>query len=388
MTCDLDFDVIQDMISGRIEVNIDQPVVKVLESIIDIDTLDSSTKKSTPMLIGALCQICGGNLKKQITTVDSQDINNTVCSDCGVVSMSTSDSDMKASDANLKTGTYRLRVIGANSKIDQANLYKDTSLPACKIYTRESVLSEYIKILNQYNENVIAQKDKMPLDPCRLAADIYSSIQEVCVKRSENRKNIMAECYRLACLLFGYVPDKASLSKAMGLRSGPAKGANFVMAVLSANVIDSYVISSINYVNAFVETIFKCMNITNDDYIKDLRTKIVYMVKVLDVEKVAYTAQRKTKACGMTYNVIKRFIKNKYISDKTGVDSSQKIFAELTLVEFVHKLPSNYIMIGTIVNFLQTIISYHSKFEKHYQELELDDSKTILEFDCNSKLTK
>ena len=52
---------------------------------------------------------------------------------------------------------------------------------------------------------------------CRLAADYYNAVQRLYVKRSQNKKSIMAACLREACLSINFAPPKAEVAALMQL---------------------------------------------------------------------------------------------------------------------------------------------------------------------------
>ena len=79
----------------------------------------------------------------------------------------------------------------------------------------------------------------LPLDACKLAADFYNEVQRQCVKRSQNKKAIMAACFYHACLEIGFSPSKSEIAAFMQLpNKGIARGANFVRSLVADGKMD------------------------------------------------------------------------------------------------------------------------------------------------------
>jgi len=317
-----DFDAIQLLISKRYHIEDKvEPQLIAMTSSVDIH---SKLKVASPVetkkiQVSNICHMCGiGCLNKQ-TSGDKL-----VCNHCGLMDgydKDENDDKLQASSSCLASGSTRIRIVGVNSKLSQASLYKNSAMPTCKMLAWENTLSDFQKLISIYNEKCVREEDKMPIEACRLASDMYREIQEQCVKRSENKRSIMAACYYMSCLQHGWAISKSSLTAVMNLQSGPAKGTNFVNELRGRGFIDSCP-KNIDYNNACLTLVFKCMKIDDEPYCNDLYQKTVYMLNVLDANKVAYTSQQKTKACGMTYNVIKRYFYNKHINHPTSIKSS------------------------------------------------------------------
>jgi hypothetical protein len=174
------------------------------------------------------CRQCGGGFCRA-----PRDLS-LVCAGCGLV---------EAGDPTLpddetpqpSRDPARVRIVGAGSAPLQPDLHRSGQGPSAEAQQRQ-IFEEYLAYMQMFVE---AGGRSFRLDALRRAAGYYNVVQRQCVKRSQNKKSIMASCLWLACLDVGIAPAKADIATMMQLQNrGIARGTNFLRALKADGKMD------------------------------------------------------------------------------------------------------------------------------------------------------
>jgi hypothetical protein len=284
------------------------------------------------------CKQCGNNIQKTLNNITN------VCETCGVIT-DTQDDCLKNTVNN-----NRLRIVGFNSSHFQPDLYRSDSGNSSMLQKKQ-ILSEY----KEYRQKFIELGERaFPLNACEIATEFYNKIQQQCVKRSQNKKAIMAACLWQACLIIDFAPSKIEISKFMQLpHKGIARGNNFIRTMISNKQLD--IDPNVDPIYPEIRTLFIQMEFTDDVY-KNLHTIIWDIIQIAIKNSIGINSLPRSKVIGTTYIVLKR------CQDKVLVPNPP-----LNTKEFC----KNKIRKNTIDRYIGEINSYHSYFVDYYKSVNL-----------------
>lgn len=282
------------------------------------------------------CKQCGHILYNNI-----DNISNT-CSNCGLVSNESFEESININDIV----NNKLRIVGYNSNTFQPNLYKSDhgNLGALQ---KKQIFNEY----KEYRQKYIELGEKaFPLHACIIATEIYNKIQQQCVKRSQNKKAIMAACLWQACLIINFAPSKIEIAKFMQLsRKGIARGNNFIRYMVSEHNLE--VDPNRDTIHPEIKTLFLQLNYEDERY-NFLYDIIKEIIEISNANSIGINSLPRTKVMGSTYIILRRSINNPIL-----------INIPINLKEFC----KNKIRKNTIDRFINEINAYHSYFIEYYK---------------------
>ena len=195
----------------------------------------------------------------------------------------------------------RLRIVGPNSNQLQPDLYR-CSAGSTPVTQRRQILEEYRDYRQRYIE---AGGKAFPLDACALAADHYNQVQQICVKRSQNKKYIMAGCFYIACFELGFAPNAVEVAEFIQLPSkGFAKGLNFLRSI-SADGQFPGVDLDVARDEPEITTLFANLGLEGDRT-APLRAAVLDVVQTAIRENIATGSFLRSKVAGATWVVLQR----------------------------------------------------------------------------------
>jgi DNA-directed RNA polymerase subunit M/transcription elongation factor TFIIS len=289
------------------------------------------------------CANCGDVLHKSINDLEY------MCRSCG--SVIEADTSVVNTDEVIQT-CGRLKVVGANSSRLQPNLYQSGSGITPAIQTKQ-LYGEYVKYRNAYIDK---GGRAIPYDICELAADLYNQVQRVCVKRSQNKRVIMAACLHQACYEKGLAVHVSEISSLMDLQSkGISKGQNFIQSMVADGHMDVNV--NIDPCMPEVNAIFAFLQMDNPKY-DQLKDAILDIVNTAIKFNIGTSSVIRSKVAGAAFDVINR---------------SPLIKEKIDIQQFCKEC--NSIRKNTIDRFTKELNRFHSKFIPIYEKWGLDSGK-------------
>jgi len=280
------------------------------------------------------CVQCGGVMHRGMNDLEY------ICSGCGLIverdSAEPDDDDAPRSKPN----TARLRLVGTNSNQLQPDLYRSST--GSTAATQNKIYEEYCTYRSRYIET---GKRAMPLDACRLASDYYGDVQRQCVKRSQNKKAIMAACFYHACLELKFSPSKPEIAAFMQLpNKGIARGSNFVRKLVADGKMDVDV--NVDPCLPEINTIFAHLNMESVQF-KPLHDAVHAIVQIAVANNIGTSSILRSKVAGATYIVLRR------CRDRDLVPKPPAI----------QEFCSGLIRKNTVERFTRQLEGYHSYFE-------------------------
>lgn len=306
------------------------------------------------------CKCCGNILQRNINN-----INNT-CDNCGIVSDEIPD---EVVDTSTLTN-HKLRIVGRNSNQFQPDLYKSDN-GNINALQKKQILNEYI----DYRQRFIEMGGRaFPLNACTLATDLYNKIQQQCVKRSQNKKVIMAACLWHACLIISFAPSKTEIAKLMQLSNkGIAKGTNFIRAKVSEKKLDLN--PNTNPIYPEIRTLFLQLNYVDEKYIP-LHHIVWKLINISIENSICINSLPKSKVIAFTFVLLKRCIENENKVKK--IDDDSYIELNLTYKDLIQNSPidakefcKGKIRKNTIDRIINELKTYHSYFKNFYERVGL-----------------
>lgn len=287
-----------------------------------------------------VCKHCGNILQRNINNM------NDTCSICGIIT----DEIVEDFANSSETNNNKLRIVGFNSNHFQPDLYRSDN-GNISITQKKQILAEY----KDYRQRFIEAGGRpFPLTACELATDFYNMIQQKCVKRSQNKKAIMAAVLWQACLLINFAPSKIEISKFMQLpHKGIARGNNFIRTLVSNKQLD--LDPNTDPVYPEIRTLFIQLEYLDEKY-KTLHDIIYNIIQIAVENSIGINSLPRSKVIGTTYIVLKR------CQDKTLVPNPP-----MDTKDFC----KNKIRKNTIDRYINEINSYHSYFKPYYEEVGL-----------------
>jgi hypothetical protein len=284
-----------------------------------------------------------------------RDVNNIQynCGECGLI-VDGDPSEPYTDEATdpVKQST-QLRIVGRGSGQYQSDLYRSGSVANTAMTQQKQIYNEYVKYRKTFIES---GGNAIQLDACKLAAVYYNDIQRNnIVRRSENKKKIMAACLYWAAIHLGFAPSRVEIATLMQLSSkGIASGENFVRSLVSQGIMDVDV--NANPCRPEITTIFAHMGFEHKDY-NDLREAVYDVVQLSIENNIGTNSVLRSKVAGATYVILKR------CTDKELVPKHIHILA------FCEKCK---IRKNTAERFTKQLAEYHSFFVQIYTKYGLN----------------
>lgn len=237
------------------------------------------------------CAQCGAQMYCSSNNLES------ICKECGCIVDNTADAEEE--QPVIMSGISRLRLVGVNSSYLQPDLYKSNCSDANA--QRGQIYNEYKECRAKY---ILEGGQTMPLDACSMAADLYSSIQQVHVKRSQNKKSIMAACFYYACLDLGFTMRKSEIAAFMQLKvGGIARGLNFCKRIDSDGEIALNI--DIDPCKPEITTLFNQLELRGTDY-APLKEAVFDIVQTAIANNIGIKSVLRSKCAGAVLDVITR----------------------------------------------------------------------------------
>jgi len=292
------------------------------------------------------CSQCGGQMRRGANDLEY------ICGDCGLV-VEGDTAEPEDDDAPRPApNTARLRIVGPNSNQLQPDLYRSGAGNTAATQKKQ-ILEEYRIYRQLYIE---AGGRAFPLNACELAAEYYNAVQRQCVKRSQNKKAIMAACLWRACVAIGFAPTKSEIAAFMQLpNKGIARGDNFVRSLVADGKMD--IEANADPSRAEIVTLFAHLAYDGDQY-AGLREAVYDVVQTAIKNNIGTSSILRSKVAGASYVVLRR------CKDRGLVPRP------MSLQEFCQ----NRIRKNTVERFTRQLDAYHSYFEDCYKRAGLDAS--------------
>jgi chemotaxis protein histidine kinase CheA len=293
-----------------------------------------------------VCSVCGGQMRRAMSNLEH------TCLDCGLVvegdTAEPEDDDAPRPPPNVA----RLRIVGPNSNLLQPDLYRSGSGNTAA--TQKKQILEEFKVYRQLY--IEAGGRAFPLNALELAAEYYNAVQRQCVKRSQNKKSIMAACLHRACLEIRYAPAKAEVAAFMQLPSkGIARGDNFVRSLVADGKME--IDLNTDPSRPEIETLFANLGYEGDQY-AGLREAVYNIVQKAIQNNIGTNSILRSKVYGATFAVLRR------CRDRTLIPKP------MSMQEFCQKR----IRKNTIDRVVRELDDYHSFFEPVYKAAGLDSA--------------
>jgi hypothetical protein len=287
-----------------------------------------------------ICNYCGNSLQRSINNISN------TCATCGIVTDEVSEDMVNVAEMT----NNKLRIVGFNSNHFQPDLYRSDN-GNISLLQKKQIFTEY----KDYRQRFIESGGRpFPLTACEIATEFYNMIQQKCVKRSQNKKAIMAACLWQACLLIDFAPSKIEISKFMQLpHKGIARGNNFIRTLVSNNQLD--INPNTNPIYPEIRTLFIQLEYIGDKY-KVLHDIIYNIIQIANNNSIGINSLPRSKVIGTTFIVLKRCRDTTLIANPP-VDT--KDFCK------------NKIRKNTIDRFINEINAYHSYFKDYYESVGL-----------------
>lgn len=282
-----------------------------------------------------ICKNCNNLLYLTLNNIKN------ICNNCGVISEETIDVSLN----NNEITNNKIRIVGYNSNHFQPDLYRSDN--------SNVLLAQKKQIFNEYKyyrqKHIELGERAFPINACEIAAEYYNKIQQQCVKRSQNKKSIMAACLWQACLSINFAPSKIEIARFMQLsHKGIAKGNNFIRTLVSNKQLD--IDPNINPIYPEIYTLFLQLSYIDEKY-KIFHKIIFEVIELANKNSIGINSLLKTKVIGTTYIVLKR------CRDKSLIKNPP-----LNTKEFC----KDKIRKNTIDKFINEINSYNSYFKELY----------------------
>jgi len=218
------------------------------------------------------------------------------CMGCGLIVEE--EAEPEPGDAPLPPG--RFRIVGANAALHRKSLYQ--SAVAEERTQKKLILGDYLVYRQQYIE---AGGRAFPINACQIAADLYSEVQSACVKRSQNKKYIMAECLWRACIEIDYAPLKTEIASLMQLNTqGFARGKNFIMGLIGQNKMPA-IAANVDPCAAEIRTMFILLGHGGEEFAPLLET-VRTIVQTAIRNNIRNNSAQRSKVAGAAFEVLRR----------------------------------------------------------------------------------
>jgi len=282
------------------------------------------------------CSQCGAQMCRSSNDLES------MCSECGLL---VDGDSVDPDDANHQVSNNgRLQLVGSRQSEYQSDLYK-SSTGNTVVIQKKQIYEEYCAYRILFIE---AGGRALPLDACKLASDFYNDVQKQCVKRSQNKKAIMAACFYHACLEIGFSPSKSEVALFMQLpNKGIARGSNFVRALVADGKMDVDI--NVDPCRPEITSLFAHLGLEGDEYLP-LREIVFEIVQIAIVNNIGTSSILRSKVAGATFTILRRCKEKELIAKYTN------------LQEFCNAR----IRKNTVERFTKQLNDYHSFFKECY----------------------
>lgn len=290
------------------------------------------------------CSQCGGRMHQGANNIEY------VCADCGLVVEGDTAEPEDDEASRAAPHTARLRIVGPNSNQLQPDLYKSGSGNTAAVQKKQ-IYEEYMCYRQFYME---AGGRAFPINALDAAAEYYNEVQKIYVKRSQNKKAIMAACLKHGCRKIGFAPAVAEVAEFMQLpNKGTARGDNFIRSLVANGEMDLDV--NADPTAPEINTLFTLLGYEDDKY-APLRAAVQDIVETAAAKKIGVNSILRSKVAGATYTVLRR-CKNRELIPKPP-----------SMQDFCAKR----IRKNTVERFTRELEDYHSHFEECYRRAGLD----------------
>jgi transcription initiation factor TFIIIB Brf1 subunit/transcription initiation factor TFIIB len=295
-----------------------------------------------------VCAQCGGPMHRGASNLEY------VCADCGLI-IEGDTAEPEDDDApRAAPNAARLRIVGPNSNQLQPDLYRSGSGNTA-VTQKKQIFEEYKAYRSLFIE---AGSRAFPLNACELAADYYNAVQQKYVKRSQNKKAIMAACLWRACLQVDFAPSKADVAAFMQLQTkGIARGDNFIRGLVADGNMDLEINADPS--RPEITTLFALLGYEGARF-ADLQDAVYEIVQTAIRNNIGTNSILRSKVAGATYAVLRR-CKNRELIPRP-----------MSMQEFCAKR----IRKNTVERFLREVDDYHSYFKEIYEKAGLDATPT------------
>lgn len=290
------------------------------------------------------CLECGGLMRRGADNLEH------VCDGCGLV-VSGDSAEPDGDDApRAAPNAARLRIVGPNSSSLQPDLYRSGAgtTPA----SQQRQIFEELKAYRGLH--IEAGGRAFPLNACEKAAEYYGDVQRECVKRSQNKKAILACCLWRACLQIDFAPTKAEIAMFMQLPSqGIARGENFVRSLIADGKMGDLE-ANVDPCRPEITTLFAHLGYEQPQF-ADLREAVYRIVQQAIVSNIGTGSTLRSKVAGAGFVVLSR------------CPPGRLGRPPMTAQEFC----GGRIRKNTVDKFTKQLAAYHSHFEPIYSEFGL-----------------
>jgi len=277
-----------------------------------------------------------------------------VCDTCGYVVENELNED---GDDGPKKAAFsgRLRIVGPNCARYQPDLDRSSNSSNNKAAQIRQVADEYLAYRSRYIER---GGRAFPEEACKRAAEYYNEVQQAYVKRSQNKRAIMAAHLYHACHEMGFVPTKAEVAEFMELpKKGTARGENFIRMMASEG--QTTVDVNKDPCAAMTATVFLSLGPQGEQFAA-LQPAVEAIVRRAQNDLIGSSSTLRSKVNGAAFAVIQRYARTNRIKC-----ISQQDFCNRCSIRK-----------NTIEQFTSALSDYHSHFEDIYREFGLDDASS------------
>lgn len=314
-------------------------IVLMINFDFDFDTADQILKE--------IEQIC----------IEDIGIDNTICGNChGKLSiLSNYESFCKTCDSivssdNYETGT---EISGGIVRISQSSsgIIHNSQIVNCP-QSRElqirNMENEYLDLRKQYIEK---GGEAYPDVLCKRAAEYYNEIQQYYVRRSQNKRGLMASCFINACKDNNFRPVNASIAEMLMIPIRKiAKGDNFIRNMYSKG--ETSIDINKDVAPSYISTIFIHLKIPDRNLLTEAITE---MIGIMRNNLISTRHKTKTQVHGVSYIIITRYEKAKNVK-----------YIDMPKYESICKTKKT-----TIDKYIDYINQYHSRFVPIYEKYSL-----------------
>lgn len=308
------------------------------------------------------CGVCGGELRCEIDGLRR------VCANAECAHIVEGDSTEPDDDEapRAAAGASRLKLVGVGSGSLQPDLYRSGNGDGAATQKRQ-ITEEFMKCRQQYIER---GGRAIAISAISRAVYYYHEVQRECVKRSLNKKRIMAACLYYACIEIGYLPTNAEIADFMQLpNNGIAPGVNFIRA-LAADGKMSIDVASDRWKPAHAEitTLFAHLDISAEEF-APLRAAVFDVICRAASAKIGTSSFLRSKVAGATYAVLQRaaLAAESSLLAPTALRAAVRV-ATGGLTTFC----GDRIRKNTVQRFLQELDDFHANFESVWATHHLD----------------
>lgn len=302
------------------------------------------------------CAQCGAQMSRGMNDLEY------VCLGCGLI---IEGDTVEPEDDAPRTApiTAQLRYVGKNGKQLQPDLHRSSTGNTMETQ-RKQIFEEYSSYRAYFIE---AGGRALPFDACKLASLYYNEVQQQCVKRSQNKKSIMAACLYHACLQLGFSRDKSEIAAFMQLpNKGIARGANFVRALVADGKMEGVDINA-DPCRPEITSLFARLGLEGDAY-SGLRDAVFDIVNTAIINNIGTSSFPRSKVAGATFVVLQRCKDRELIPKAPGIQ-------EFCQGPLPLQKPQPLIRKNTVERFTRQLIEYHHCFfESCYVRAGLDAS--------------